>query len=197
MLEIMKALKVASEAGATINEYGVMTPARGPLDAARNYYPGVYHRMVEIMQLISSSGLIMIPTEDDFDGPMAADIRKYLGSAGGTSDDRVRLFRLAWDMTISGFGGRQSLYETLLLRRSGAHEAGALHGVRPQRVRRARAPVRRRQRPDPAAGQRSLIASAMPIDPDGLTQGRAVNLAQTMTASTTSAARARRRGRGT
>ena len=67
VLEIMKALKVASEAGATLNEYGVMTPARGPLDAARNYFPGVYHRMVEIMQLISSSGMIMIPTEDDLD----------------------------------------------------------------------------------------------------------------------------------
>ena len=63
MLEIMKALKVASEAGATLNEYGVMTPARGPLDAARNYYPGVYQRLVEIMQLVTSSGLIMIPTE--------------------------------------------------------------------------------------------------------------------------------------
>ncbi|HEX4983285.1 MAG TPA: 4-hydroxyphenylacetate 3-monooxygenase, oxygenase component [Ilumatobacteraceae bacterium] len=111
VLEIMKGLKVASEDGATVNEYGVMTPARGPLDAARNYYPGVYHRMVEIMQLISSSGMIMIPTEDDRSGPRAGDIRKYLGSAGGSSDDRVRLFRLAWDMTLSGFGGRQSLYE--------------------------------------------------------------------------------------
>jgi 4-hydroxyphenylacetate 3-monooxygenase len=111
VLEIMKGLKVASEAGATINDYGVMTPARGPLDAARNYYPGVYHRMVEIMQLIASSGMIMIPTEDDRSGPRAADIGKYLGSAGGSADDRVRLFRLAWDMTLSGFGGRQSLYE--------------------------------------------------------------------------------------
>ena len=39
VLEIMKAFKVASEAGATVNEYGVMTPLRGPLDAARNFYP--------------------------------------------------------------------------------------------------------------------------------------------------------------
>ena len=111
VLEIMKSLKVASEAGATINDYGVMTPAHGPLDTARNYFPGVYHRMVEILELISSSGMIMIPTEDDRLGPRAADIRKYLGSAGPSSDDRVRLFRLAWDMTLSGFGGRQSLYE--------------------------------------------------------------------------------------
>jgi 4-hydroxyphenylacetate 3-monooxygenase len=111
VLEILKGLKVASEAGATKNEYGVMTPARGPLDAARNYYPKVYQRLVEILRLVTSSGLIMIPTEADFAGPMADHIQKYLASAGGDAEERVRLMRLAWDMTISGFGGRQAHYE--------------------------------------------------------------------------------------
>ncbi len=112
VLEIMKALRVASEAGATINEYGVLTPLRGPLDAARNYYPQMYQRLVEILRMVTSSGLIMIPTEADFDGPMAPSIEKYLGSVGGNAEDRVRLMRLAWDMTISAFGGRQKHYET-------------------------------------------------------------------------------------
>ena len=111
MVEILKALKVASEEGATHNAFGVMTPARGPLDAARNWYPGVYKRLIEITQLIGSSGLIMIPTEADLAGPRAAQIAKYLQGANGSADQRVRLFRLAWDMTISGFGGRQALYE--------------------------------------------------------------------------------------
>ncbi len=111
MLEILKSLKVASEEGATLNAYGVMTPARGPLDAARNWFPGVYKRLTEIMQLIGSSGLIMIPTEADFAGPRGADIAKYLQGANGGAEERVRLFRLGWDMSISGFGGRQALYE--------------------------------------------------------------------------------------
>jgi 4-hydroxyphenylacetate 3-monooxygenase len=111
ILEIMKSLKLAAEQGATLNEYGVMTPARPPLDAARNWYPGVYPRLVEILQLISSSGLIMIPTEADRRGPMGAHIDKYLQAAAGSAEDRLKLFRLAWDMTISGFGGRQTLYE--------------------------------------------------------------------------------------
>ena len=81
ILEIMKGLKIASEAGATLNKYGVMTPARPPLDAARNWYPGVYKRLVEIMQLVTTSGLITIPTEADFDGPRGADIAKYLQGA--------------------------------------------------------------------------------------------------------------------
>ena len=111
VLEIMKSLKVASEVGATKNRYGVMTPLRGPLDAARNYYPTVYQRLVEILRLVTSSGLIMIPTEADRRGPRGADIAKYLNSAGGDAEERVRLMRLAWDMTISGFGGRQTHYE--------------------------------------------------------------------------------------
>ena len=102
---------MASEHGATLNQYGVMTPARGPLDAARNWYPDVYKRLIEITQLVGSSGLIMIPTEADLDGPRGAEIAKYLQGANGPASERVRLFRLAWDMSISGFGGRQALYE--------------------------------------------------------------------------------------
>ena len=110
-LEIMKSLLVASETGATKNKYGLLCPARGPLDAARNYYPKAYQRLVEILKLITSSGLIMIPTEADLSGPRGADIAKYLGSAGGDAGERVRLMRLAWDMTLSSFGGRQAHYE--------------------------------------------------------------------------------------
>jgi 4-hydroxyphenylacetate 3-monooxygenase len=111
VLEIMKALRVASEAGATVNRYGVTTPARGPLDAARNYYPTVYQRLVEILRLLTSSGLIMIPTATDRDGPLGDRISRYLAAAGGSAEERVRLMRLAWDMTISSFGGRQVHYE--------------------------------------------------------------------------------------
>ena len=77
----------------------------------KSRYPKAYQRLVEILKLITSSGLIMIPTEADLDGPMGADIAKYLGSAGGDARDRVRLMRLAWDMTLSSFGGRQAHYE--------------------------------------------------------------------------------------
>ena len=110
-LEIMKALKLASEEEACMNEYGVMTPARRPLDAARNYYPAVHKRLVEVLQMCSSSGLIMIPSESDWEGERSADISKYLQGKNGSAEERLRLFRLAWDMTISGFGGRQALYE--------------------------------------------------------------------------------------
>lgn len=111
VLETLKAYRTQAEATAELDEFGTMTPGRAALDAARNYFPQVYPRMVELLQLLAASGLIMIPTEADRHGPMADAIDKFLQARNVDADERIRLFRLAWDMTISGFGGRQNLYE--------------------------------------------------------------------------------------
>ena len=64
-LEMMKALLRASEADGAPNEYGLMNPARGPLNIMRIMYPKLYPRMVEIIQQLGASGLMAIPTEAD------------------------------------------------------------------------------------------------------------------------------------
>src|SRR5690606_7964668 len=71
----------------------------------------VYPRMVEILQLLAASGLIMTPTTAELTGPNADAVDKYLQARNVGAAERIRLFRLAWDMTISAFGGRQNLYE--------------------------------------------------------------------------------------
>jgi 4-hydroxyphenylacetate 3-monooxygenase len=111
VLETLKAFRAQAEATAEPDEFGTMTPGRAALDAARNYFPQVYPRMVELLQLLAASGLIMTPTEAERHGPMADAVDKFLQARNLGADQRIRLFRLAWDMTISGFGGRQSLYE--------------------------------------------------------------------------------------
>lgn len=111
MLEIMKALEVAARDGATVNKYGVMTPARGPLDAARNYYPAVYARLPELLQYLGAAGIIMMPSKADREGPLGPQIAKFMQAGNATAEERLKLFRLAWDMSMSSFGGRQSLYE--------------------------------------------------------------------------------------
>lgn len=110
-LELMRACLRAAEADAAPNQWGVMTPARIPLDVARNVYPKMYPRMVEILQLLGASGLMATPTEADFASPVGDDARRYLQAAKGDAEGRVRLFRLAWDIACSSFGGRQELYE--------------------------------------------------------------------------------------
>jgi 4-hydroxyphenylacetate 3-monooxygenase len=110
-LETMKALLRAAEADAALDEWGVMRPAWNPLDAARNLFPRLYPRMVEIIQQIGASGLVAMPTEADLKGPLAGDIKKYYQAARAEAFDRIPLFRLAWDASLSAFASRQVLYE--------------------------------------------------------------------------------------
>lgn len=110
-LETLKALLVASEVNAKVDRFGTMTPDKKPLTAATNIFPKVYPRFVEIMQLIGASGLVSIPGEKDFQSELGADLKKYLQSATKDGYEKVKLFRLAWDISLSAFGGRQTLYE--------------------------------------------------------------------------------------
>jgi 4-hydroxyphenylacetate 3-monooxygenase len=110
-METMRAFLRAAEADAALDEWGVMRPAWNPLDAARNLFPRLYPRMVEIIQQIGASGLVAMPTEADVKGPLAADIRHYYQAARAEAFDRIPLFRLAWDASLSAFASRQVLYE--------------------------------------------------------------------------------------
>lgn len=110
-LESMRALLKAAETDAQIDRWGVMTPARAPLDAARNLYPKLYPRFVEIVQQLSASGLMATPTEADVNGPLGPTIERYFTAARADARTRIALFRLAWDVAVSTFGSRQVLYE--------------------------------------------------------------------------------------
>ena len=110
-LEIMKALLLSAEADAALDQWGVMCPARIPIVIARNLFIRMYPRMVEIIQLLGSSSLMALPSETDFEGPLAGFLEQYLDTDTATAKDRVQLFRLAWDLACSAFGSRQVLYE--------------------------------------------------------------------------------------
>ena len=52
-----------------------------------------------------------ILAEADLSGPLAPEINRYLDTDTATAEERVRLFRLAWDTCCSAFASRQVLYE--------------------------------------------------------------------------------------
>ena len=109
--ELMKACMRASEADAALDEWGVMCPAALPVETTRNLFTTAYPRMVEILQLLGSSSFMITPSEADFAGPLAPEIEQYLATDTATARERVKLFRLAWDIAGSAFGSRQVLYE--------------------------------------------------------------------------------------
>ena len=110
-LEATKAFLRTAEADAAVDEWGVMSPAAMPLMVARQLFIRMYPRMAEILHLLGSSSLMALPTEADLAGPLAPDIERYLETDTATAQERVRLFRLAWDTCCSAFASRQVLYE--------------------------------------------------------------------------------------
>ena len=110
--ETMRACLRAAEADAAVDKWGVCAPARAPLDTARNLFPRLYPRMVEIIQLASSSSLMATPQDADFANPaIRGDIDRYFAAADADAHERVALYRLAADAATSAFAGRQVLYE--------------------------------------------------------------------------------------
>ncbi|CAI8039551.1 4-hydroxyphenylacetate 3-monooxygenase oxygenase component [Geodia barretti] len=101
----------AAEVDAKVDQWGVMCPPYMPLLVARSLFIQMYPRMAEILHFLGSSSLMALPTEADLNGPLGEEIRQYLDTDTASAEDRVRLFRLAWDTCCSSFASRQVLYE--------------------------------------------------------------------------------------
>ncbi|WP_053217373.1 4-hydroxyphenylacetate 3-monooxygenase, oxygenase component [Virgibacillus senegalensis] len=110
-LETMKALLEKAEHDAALDKWGTMRPNVVPLQVANNIFPKIYPRFTEIIQSIGASGLVGLPTENAFHSSIRSDLDQYLQSATKNAEDRVKIFRLAWDLTMSSFGTRQTQYE--------------------------------------------------------------------------------------
>jgi aromatic ring hydroxylase len=74
----------------------------------------IYRRFVEIVQVLGAGGFFYAPTQADFDNPEERPyIDRYVrGRPGVSAEERVRLFKLAWDVTGSAFAQRMQQYVT-------------------------------------------------------------------------------------
>ena len=69
-----------------------------------------------------------LPTQADFATELEPDLERYLATGTATGLERVRLFRLAWDVACSAFGSRQVLYERFFFG-DPSRMASALYGI--------------------------------------------------------------------
>src|SRR6185437_4063939 len=109
--EFTRACLRASEADATPNNAGIMTPAAMPLWTVRMMFPKMFIRMCEIIQTLGAGGLVAVPSYAETGSPVWPDVEKYFQSANSDSRTRIKLFRLGFDAAVSSFSGRQQLYE--------------------------------------------------------------------------------------
>jgi anthranilate 3-monooxygenase (FAD)/4-hydroxyphenylacetate 3-monooxygenase len=111
-VEIIKSGLVRSEVECETTALGTVRTALAPLQSLRTFMPTAYPRVVEVIQTIAAGGFMMMPTAADFCATeLTDDMQRYYQGAGMTSLDRVRLFKLAWDLAGEAFGQRLLQYE--------------------------------------------------------------------------------------
>jgi 4-hydroxyphenylacetate 3-monooxygenase len=88
-----------------------MAPDYVPLNSARNLWPRVAPSLATVVKQVGASGLMAIPPEEVLRSPERPDVDKYYQAKTADAEQRLRLFKLAWDFVGSTFGGRQELYE--------------------------------------------------------------------------------------
>jgi len=111
-LEVARAVYYGSEAMAGERDNGVWLPPPLGLRAFHFQTPKIYSRFVEIVQTLAGGGFFYAPTEADLENPeIRPAIDKYVrGRSGISAEERIALFKLAWDMTGVAFGQRLQQY---------------------------------------------------------------------------------------
>ena len=110
---------------------GAWFPDVRPLHALRATLPFWFPRVGEIIRLLGSHNMFAAPTEAQMNNPeLKPLLDRYLRGAGDvTAEERVRVFRLAWDFVGSALASRNEQYERFYLasgpRNRQIHEAFA------------------------------------------------------------------------
>src|SRR5262245_33499462 len=111
-MEVARAVFYGSEAMAQRLPSGVWVPAGTGLRAFHLQTGKIYSRFVEIVQTLAAGGFFYAPTEADLANPeLRPLIDKYVrGRAGIDAEERIALFKLAWDVTGESFAQRMAQY---------------------------------------------------------------------------------------
>lgn len=110
-VELVRSCIRASEVDCVPGPNGTVLPNDQPLLTVRTLFPQLYPRLVETIQILGASGLVMVPSHEELTSERAADVERYYQGATIPADKRIQLFRIAWDISCSSFAGRQTLYE--------------------------------------------------------------------------------------
>ncbi|QJD87578.1 4-hydroxyphenylacetate 3-hydroxylase family protein [Cohnella herbarum] len=112
-IDTMKALVIASEAQAKPDPVtGMWLPEASYIDTARSIGTKLYPRAIEILQQIGGGGFVQTPARmSQFEGPLSDLLNRYFEGVSLNAENKVRLFKLAWDLIGSPLGSRHELYE--------------------------------------------------------------------------------------
>lgn len=115
MLVLMEQVKVgyyASDAMAFERPDGYWVPYMAGVGASHLLAGKIHQEYVEIIHTLAGGGFFYAPTGADLENPeLRVYIDKYVrGRPGVSAEERIKLFKLAWDLTGDAFGQRLRQY---------------------------------------------------------------------------------------
>lgn len=113
LVSMVDAAVTAAEYGAAPDSAGVWLPAPRPLYGIMGFQAELYPRVLSILRELVGGGVLQLPSSvADMRVPeLRKDIDRYIQSPNVPAEERIKLFKLAWDVVGSEFAGRHAQYE--------------------------------------------------------------------------------------
>lgn len=113
MAALIEGAVLAAEYESAVDERGVCRPAARYLYGAMGQQAELYPRVLHIIRELVGGGVLQVPSSiKEMTNPATrADMDRYVQSPGTSSEERIKLFKLAWDVVGSEFAGRHHQYE--------------------------------------------------------------------------------------
>lgn len=104
---------LAAEYSAERDSAGMLVPGKRALYGIMGLQSETYPRVIQILRDLAGGGVLQLPSgiADMKSDVTAADVEKYVSSPNVSSEERIKLFRLAWDIIGTEFAGRHQQYE--------------------------------------------------------------------------------------
>ncbi|MPY81107.1 MAG: 4-hydroxyphenylacetate 3-hydroxylase [Actinophytocola sp.] len=113
LVSLVESAVLAAEYTAAPDEQGMWQPGARALYGAMGLQSELYPRVLAILRELVGGGVLQVPASvADLTNPdTRADIDRYVHSPGTPAEERIKLFKLAWDAVGSEFAGRHHQYE--------------------------------------------------------------------------------------
>lgn len=110
---LVESAVLAAEYKAAPDENGMWRPNTRAVYGAMGLQAELYPRVLAILRELAGGGVLQLPSSvADLRNPATrADIDRYVQSPGVEAVERVKLFKLVWDVVGSEFAGRHQQYE--------------------------------------------------------------------------------------
>ena len=128
----VEGMVLAAEANCRIDKRGVAVPDARFLYTIMGQQAELYPRALHLLRLLTTSGVIQLP--DSYlalsSPATASDVERYVRSSGATSEEHIKLYRLAWDLIGSEFAARHHQYEMFYAGAPGVSKGHAFRNYR-------------------------------------------------------------------